>query len=116
MSSNRYEFDRDKIDVLLKEVAKEYRRLAGKKMPAEIILIGGASALINYGFRNLTEDIDAILLGSGAMKDAIAIIRDRYGLPGDWLNDDFKKTASYTPKISQYSQHYENDPDDRAGI
>ena len=42
MSSNRYEFDRDKIDVLLKEVAKEYCRLAGKSYllrPCELVAL-----------------------------------------------------------------------------
>lgn len=34
----------------LKELAKEFRKLNGKTMPAEIILIGGAAVLANYGF------------------------------------------------------------------
>ncbi|MCC6094423.1 MAG: hypothetical protein LIV24_05315 [Eubacterium sp.] len=33
----------------------------GKQMPAEIILIGGASILINYGFRDSTLDMAALL-------------------------------------------------------
>ena len=39
-------------------------------MLAEIILIGGASILINYGFREMTYDMDAIIKSSGAMRDA----------------------------------------------
>ena len=42
-SENRIEFTKENLDTYLKEVAKEYRRLAGKGMPAELILIGGAS-------------------------------------------------------------------------
>ena len=49
-SENRIEFTKENLDTYLKEVAREYRRLAGKGMPAELILIGGASILINYGF------------------------------------------------------------------
>ena len=33
-------------------------------MSAEIILIGGASILINYGFREMTYDMDAIIKSS----------------------------------------------------
>lgn len=45
----------------MKELAKEYRKLAGKSVPAEIVLVGGASILTNYGFRNMTTDMDAII-------------------------------------------------------
>lgn len=38
------------LDDYLKEVAKEFRKRNGK-VPAEIIIIGGGSVLINYGFR-----------------------------------------------------------------
>ena len=43
-SENRIEFTKENLDTYLKEVAREYRRLAGKGMPAELILIGGACA------------------------------------------------------------------------
>ena len=50
MSADNF-FTRENLDSYLKELAKEFRKLNGNKMPAEIILIGGASVLINYGFR-----------------------------------------------------------------
>ena len=56
------EFTNESINHYLKEVAKEYRKQVGKSMPAEIILIGGASVLVNYGFRNMTTDVDALFL------------------------------------------------------
>ena len=37
-------------------------------MPAEIILIGGASILINYGFREMTYDMDAIIIPANRRK------------------------------------------------
>lgn len=75
-------------------------------MPAEIILIDGASVLINYGFREMTYDMDAIIQASSSMKDAINSVGDRMGLPNGWLNTDFMKTTSYTPKLIQYSKYY----------
>ena len=90
----------------MREVAKEYRRQVGKAMPAELILIGGASILINYGFRDMTTDIDAVILAASTMKDAITRVGDRYALPSGWLNDDFKKTDSYSNRLVQYSTYY----------
>lgn len=52
---------KENLDSYLKELAKEFRKKNGKKMPAEIVLIGGASILINYGFREMTYDMDAII-------------------------------------------------------
>lgn len=94
------------MDSYLKELAKEFRKINGNKMPAEIILIDGASVLINYGFREMTYDMDAIIQASSSMKDAINSVGDRMGLPNGWLNADFMKTTSYTPKLIQYSKYY----------
>ena len=37
-SEKQVEFTREKIDLYLKEVAKEYRKQAGTKIPAEIVI------------------------------------------------------------------------------
>lgn len=99
-------FTRDNLDRYLKELAKEYRKLSGKDSPVEITLIGGASVVINYGFRDMTYDMDAIINASSSIKDAASIVGDRYNLPNGWINDDFMRTTSYTPKIIQYSKYY----------
>ena len=70
------DFTKHNIDEYLKKLAKRFRKLNGSKIPAEIILVGGASVLINYGFREKSNDIDAIIQASSAMKDAINQIRD----------------------------------------
>ena len=99
-------FTKENLDNCLKELAKEFRKMNGNRVPAEIILIGGASILINYGFREMTYDMDAIIHSSGAMKDAINIVGDRLGLPVGWLNTDFLNTDSYTPRLIEYSKYY----------
>lgn len=99
-------FTKDNLDRYLKELSKEFRKMNGSRMQAEIILIGGASVLINYGFREMTYDMDAIIQASSSMKDAINHVGDRLGLPNGWLNTDFMKTTSYTPKLIQYSKYY----------
>lgn len=101
-----FEFTKDTIDNYLKELAKEYRKQVGKGMPAELILIGGASVLINYGFRNMTTDIDALIRGASAMKDTILRVGDRFDLPVGWLNEDFTHTESYSPRLAEFSTYY----------
>ena len=41
-------FTKENLDGYLKELAKEFRKKNGARMPAEIIMIGGASILINF--------------------------------------------------------------------
>lgn len=97
---------KEKLAQYLKELAKEFRKRNGKSAPAEITLIGGASVVINYGFRESTYDMDAILDAASSIRDAITFVGDKYGLPKGWINEDFKKTDSYTPRIVQYSRYY----------
>lgn len=98
-------FTKENLEGYLKELAKEYKK-RGRGMPAEMILVGGASVLINYEFRNASYDIDAAYESREIMKETINAVGDKFGLPNGWINDDFKKTASYTPKIFQYSEYY----------
>ena len=82
-------FTKENLDFYLKELAKEFRKRNGRNTPAEIILVGGAAILINYGFREMTSDIDAVITASSAMKDAVNATGDRLGLANGWLNADF---------------------------
>ena len=99
-------FTKENLDYYLKELAKVFRKRNGRNTPAEIILVGGAAILANYGFREMTYDIDAIITASSAMKEAINVVGDRLDLPNGWLNSDFRNTNSYSPKLSQYSKYY----------
>lgn len=99
-------FTKDNLDNYLKELAKEYRRVAGKNMPAEIVLVGGAAILVNYGFRDMTTDVDAIIHAASSMKEAINRVGDRFGLPNKWINTDFMRTGSYSPKLDEISVYY----------
>ena len=105
-SEKKIEFTKVNLDIYLKEVAKEYKKEIGKSMPAEMILIGGASVLVNYGFRNMTTDIDAVIRAPSVMKDVINRVGDRNSLPNGWLNQDFMRTESYSEKLIQYTQYY----------
>ena len=101
-------FNKENLDNILKELGKEYKKLGGKNMPAEIILIGGAAVIENYGFRDMTTDIDAVISASSMMRDAANNVGERLSLPVGWLNDDFKKTDSYSTKLSEVSVYYKS--------
>lgn len=101
-----YEFNRGNIDYFLYLIAKEYKKENRINPEAEIILIGGASMLVNYNFRESITGLDAILRASSTMKDVINKIGDENFLPSGWLNDNFKKTSSYSSKLVECSKFY----------
>lgn len=98
-------FTKDNLEYYLKELSKEYKKRS-RGTPAEMILVGGASVIINYQFRSSSYDIDAAFDSSSIMKEAINAVGDKFGLPNGWVNDDFRKTSSYTPRLVQYSEYY----------
>lgn len=106
MSSNS--FTKENLDTYLKELAKEFRRQGGKSMPAEIVLVGGAAILTNYGFRDMTTDIDAVIHAASSMKDAINRVGDKFDLSNGWLNADFMHTGSYSSKLDEFSVYYKS--------
>lgn len=106
LSENSRVFTRENLDLFFRDLSKEYKRLGGRHIPVEIVLIGGAAIIENYGFREMTMDIDALLPEIGMMTDAIHRVGDAHGLPNGWLNADFVKTASYSVKLRRYSVPY----------
>lgn len=101
-------FTKDNLDSRLSKLAKEFRKINKSKIRAEIILIGGAAVLANYDFRDMTYDIDAIINADSSMKYAANKVGDELGLPNGWLNSDFMRTKSYSPKLIQYSVFYKS--------
>lgn len=99
-------FTKENLDGYLKELAKAFRKRNGTSMPAEIILVGGAAILVNYGFRAMTTDVDAIIHAASSMKDAINEVGNRHDLPAGWLNTEFTQTGSFSPKLVEHSVYY----------
>ena len=110
MSSDSNVFNKDNLNQYLNELSKAYKKLGGKNMPAEIILIGGAAIIENYGFRDMTTDIDAVIHAASVMDDAIRQVGNKFHLPIGWLNSDFTKTESYSRKIEGHSVFYKLSP------
>ena len=90
---------------IIRRFAKEYSKTLGKA-PAEIIIVGGGSIMLNYKFRDATQDLDVILHAASGIKDVITRFADENNLPRDWMNTDFVKTASYSDVLTEVSRHY----------
>lgn len=100
-------FHRKEMDESLLALAKECRKRNRNQPEFEIILVGGSSIVLNYNFRESTTDLDAILRGPrDTFKEAIENISDQKGYRLDWINDDFKKTTSYSDKLIEHSKFY----------
>ena len=69
-------FTKENLDYYLKELAKEFRKRNGKNTPAEIVLVGGAAILANYGFREMTYDIDVVITASPYQWDKSIVKRE----------------------------------------
>lgn len=72
----------------------------GRNALDEIILVSGAAILANYGFHDMTYNIDAVITASSAMKEVVNAVGDRLDLLNSWFNVDFKNMNSYSPKLS----------------
>jgi len=105
-AENFFALSKEKLDECLVELGKHFRKQYNKKAEAEIILIGGASVLINYDFRNASTDADALIQADASMKESINHVRDKFDLPHGWLNEDFRNTKSYTPKLRSVAVYY----------
>ena len=90
---------------IIRRFAKAYRKTLGKAS-AEIIIVGGGSIMLNYKFRDSTQDFDVILQAASSIKDVIAQFADDNNLPIGWMNTDFVKTASYSHVLTEVSRHY----------
>ena len=101
-----FEFNRSNIDHYLYLVAKEYKKANRANPEAEIIIVGGASMIMNYNFRDTTTDIDSIIRAASSMKEVINRVGDENDLGDGWLNDDFKNTSSYSHKLIECSHFY----------
>lgn len=109
MSTNGfYLITKEKIDLYLNELGKLINKKRGHNFHSELIIVGGASILLNYGFRLNSEDIDCTDKSGVLMNDYINVVAEKYGLPKHWINTDFIHTKSYSNKLEQYSTFYKS--------
>ena len=104
-----FNFTENELNNIFKELGKELKKkLKGKSFSYELIIVGGASILLNYSFRMSTIDIDCLDVNDALMNEVINEVGSKHNLPNGWINTDFIKTNSYTPKLVQYSSFYKS--------
>ena len=99
--------DKELLEQCFKDLAKSLRKSSKiANVNCELVVVGGASILLNYGFRKTTSDVDCTDEHKILMNDVINNIAIKYGLPNTWINTDFINSKSYSPKLIQYSDYY----------
>lgn len=79
--------DRREIVEALTALANE---LEGRGISAEMYVVGGAAIALAFDERRATRDIDAVFEPKAIVYEAAAVVAERLGLPGGWLNDAVK--------------------------
>ncbi len=105
-SSDKTLITKENAYPILKAFAKEYKKQNGTTVPIELVIVGGGSILLNYGFRETTQDLDIMVQSLSLVKNVSYRIADLYNLPDNWLNTDFMHTASYSDKLREVSKHF----------
>jgi len=104
--SHSNNFDKSNIENYLEYFAEEYKKLTNEKQQLKIIVVGGASILLNFNFRKSTNDIDYSNPQSDLIDKAVEKTAIKYRLFKNWLNNDFRKTSAYSDKINDISIPY----------
>lgn len=99
------ELSKTNLDAYLLALAKEYRKL-DRKRPVEVIIVGGASILLNYSFRQMTMDLDCFSSNMETLTRAARNVAQQQGLPHDWVNSDFLQTTSFSSTLRSVSKPY----------
>jgi hypothetical protein len=64
--------------------------LGRRGVVAEMYVVGGAAIALAFDERRATRDIDAVFEPKDVVYEAAAVVAERLGLPGGWLNDAVK--------------------------
>lgn len=99
---------KDTLDKYLTALAYEFRKLTHNQVPIELIIVGGASILLQYDFRESTLDVDCFIHMNADLKEAIKRVAYKYDLEQKWLNTDFIKTSSFSNKLIEVSKFYKS--------
>ena len=103
---SRTSYKKEDVERFLAQLSREIKKQFNRKTKVELIIVGGASVILNYGFRKTTMDIDAYISAGTSIKVAIYKIAEDNNISEEWLNSDFLKTSSFTHKLTEVSKYY----------
>jgi len=93
---------RENLAYIFKDLSDAYVECGGQK-PIIFVIVGGAAIVINFEYRKLTRDIDAMYESNEFLEKAITQVSRKYDLPDDWINDEFMYSKSYSDNLLKYS-------------
>ncbi|KAF0222553.1 MAG: Uncharacterized protein FD133_294 [Erysipelotrichaceae bacterium] len=106
---NEKNITKQDLEKYLFELAKAYKKVSKRNLQnLEIVLVGGASILINYTFRVSTTDVDGTFLTPDALLIAIKNVAEKFELGPKWINTDFEKSPSYSDQLRINSVFYQD--------
>lgn len=110
MSTKEYVvLDKQLLETCLKDLGNAlHKAVKAPNVHCELIVVGGASIVLNYGFRFTTSDIDCTDEQRILMNDVVNKVAEKHNIPPSWINTDFMNTNSYSPKLSIYSSYYKS--------
>ena len=96
--------DRTEIEESLREVGAE---LAARGLRGDIVIVGGAWMTLVLRAREATRHVDAYIApeSATAVRDAVATVARRRGLPDDWLNDAVKGFFASEPETVVWAEY-----------
>ena len=101
--------DKQLLENCLKELGALLKKKGGHhRLCYELIIVGGASIVLNYCFRLSTMDVDCVDEFGLLMNEVVEEIAAKHNLPHNWINTNFVNTKSYSEKLSQYSSFYKS--------
>ena len=103
---SRTSYKKEDVERFLAQLSREIKKQFNRKTKVELIIVGGASVILNYGFRKTTMDIDAYISAGTSIKVAIYKIAEDNNISEEWLNSDSLKTSSFTHKLTEVSKYY----------
>jgi hypothetical protein len=95
-------FSKDDIEKYLNYFAEEYKKLNAGDIPLRIVLVGGASILLNYNFRKSTNDIDYSNPLSFFIENAVVTLYDSM----DKLPEESIELLDNVFRSNDYEKHF----------
>lgn len=73
-----------------REIVDALTELDSRGISADMYIVGGAAIALAFDERRATRDVDAVFEPKALVYEAAAVVGERLGLPGGWLNDAVK--------------------------
>lgn len=89
---------KENVDIYLNALNECIFRRFGLVL-VNILFVGGSAIITGHNFRYCTEDLDSFIKSDVDISLCIKDVSNMFSIPSDWMNSDFMKTKSYSPRL-----------------